>query len=749
MENFSVFNSSHTPMLVIESEGGKIRDGNPAASSYYGYTIEELKKLNISDINTLSKQEISMHMRKANKVETMYFEFKHRLSNGDVREVEVYSGPIEVNNEVLLLSIIHDTQYKKEMEQKILVQESYFKSLYENSPEAIVMLDSEFRVVNINKSFERIFQYSIEDMRFQNITEILCDENMYDESKYFKDSIKRGEFVRTETQRRRRDGKLIDISFLGYPILSNGEQLGVYGVYTDITKNKIYEEELKNAKMRAEEVSKFKTKFIANVAHEIRTPMNGIVGIIDILDGTQLTTEQKEYFEMLRYSAERLSIIINDVLDISKIEAGKLEIRNERFNIKQLLEDLGRYFRIQAVKKDLDFNLNIDMEMPSFLIGDADKVNQVLFNLLANAIKFTDRGAISLEVVTKKRKAKYLDMIFSINDTGIGIPLGKVDYLFEDFSQLDSANTRKYSGTGLGLSIARKLVELMGGNISVASEYGKGSTFTFEIRLKISDAKEEKSQESRIEDHTGILSDMNILVIEDERINQQIIKSFLEKKNCTVTITGNGKEALKVFNLHSFDIILMDIFMPGLNGVELAKIIREKEKERGIYTPIIVITAAVMNEDKVMYNDVGIDGCITKPFGKNQFYSVIENVLTKKNKGAVYDLKPLLEIVDGNQKLIKEIIDEVASIQYEQEFLGKIEKYIINKDFKNLAKQAHKFKGSISHFRIDTINNVLTEIEESCSKRNSTSLNQLLRALKNEYINLKVSLIAYSQNIRD
>jgi CheY-like chemotaxis protein len=289
----------------------------------------------------------------------------------------------------------------------------------------------------------------------------------------------------------------------------------------------------------------------------------------------------------------------------------------------------------------------------------------------------------------------------------------------------------------------------MGGNISVASEYGKGSTFTFKIKLKISDAKEKVSKEIRSKDHRGILSDMNILVIEDESINQQIIKSFLEKKNCTVTVTGNGKEALEIFNLHSFDIILVDIFMPGMNGIELAKIIREKEKERGVYTPIIAITAAVMNEDKVMYNDVGIDGCITKPFGKNQFYSVIENVLDKKNKGVEYDLKQLLEMVDGNQKLIKEIIDEVTSIQYEQEFLGKIEKYIINKDFKNLKNQVHKFKGSISHFRIDTINNILIEIEKGCSKRNSTSLNQLLGALKNEYINLKVSLLAYSQNIRD
>jgi PAS domain S-box-containing protein len=432
MGKSSIFYNSHTPMLVIDSESGIIRDGNLAASNYYGYTLEELKKLNISDINILSKQEILELMSNADKAGTMHFDFKHRLSDGRIREVEVYSEPIVVNEEVLLLSIIHDTQDKKEMEQKILVQESYFKSLYENSPEAIAILDCEFNVVNINKSFERIFQYSIDDIKYRNITEILCNENMYNESAYFKDSINRGEFVREELQRKRKDGKLIDISFLGYPIISGGEQIGVYGVYTDNTRNKMYEEELKNAKIKAEEAS----KFIANVAHEIRTP-------------------------------------------------------------------------------------------------------------------------------------------------------------------------------------------------------------------------------------------------------------------------------------------------------------------------IVAITAAVMNEDKIMYNDVGIDDCITKPFGKDQFHSAIEYVLSRKNKDIVYDLKPILETVDGDLELLKDIIDEVVSIQYEEEFLVKIENYIINKDLKSLAKQIHKVKGSISHFRIDTINNILLEMDEYCREGNFTSLNQLLIELQKEYINLKVFLTAYLKNIRD
>jgi diguanylate cyclase (GGDEF)-like protein/PAS domain S-box-containing protein len=234
----SIFNNNHTPMLIIDSTSGEIKDGNLAACNYYGYTLKELLRLDISDINTLSQQEIFEQIDFVKSQGREYFNFNHRLSNGDIREVEVYSGPIKVKGETLLLSIIHDVQDKKDMEKKIKIQESYFTSLYENSPEAIAMLDNEFRIININKSFERIFQYSIDEIKDQNVTEILCNENMYNESTYFKDSIKNGEFVREETRRRRRDGKLIDVSFLGYPIISNGEQIGVYGIYSDLSKVK-------------------------------------------------------------------------------------------------------------------------------------------------------------------------------------------------------------------------------------------------------------------------------------------------------------------------------------------------------------------------------------------------------------------------------------------------------------------------------------------------------------------------------
>lgn len=249
----SIFNNRHTPMLIIKGESGEIRDANIAACNYYGYSRDMLLKMKITEINTLSQQEVFEEMSRASKEDRKFFRFKHRLAGGEIKEVEVYSGPVTIKGESLLFSIIHDVEDKRAMERKIMLQESYFESLYENSPEAIVMLDNEFRVISVNSSFERIFQYRIDEIRNQNITKVLCEEEFYDESSYFKDSIKRGEFVREETLRRRKDGKLVDVSFLGYPIISNGEQVGVYGIYSDLSivketesKKRLFSEIFKN-----------------------------------------------------------------------------------------------------------------------------------------------------------------------------------------------------------------------------------------------------------------------------------------------------------------------------------------------------------------------------------------------------------------------------------------------------------------------------------------------------------------------
>lgn len=680
-------------------------------------TVTELLKLNISDVNNIYKQDLFEQIEK-------------------------------VDREQLLLSIIHDAQSKIEMEQKIGIQESYFKSLFENSPEAIAVLDNEFRIVNVNDSFINIFQYTLEEINYKNISKVIYEEKLNDEYTNLKDCIKNGEFVRMEIQQKRKDGKLLDISFLGFPILSNGKQVGVYCIYTDITKNKIYEKELKNAKYKAEEASKFKTKFIANIAHEIRTPVNGIVGIIDLLQQNQLSNENKKCFHMLRYSAERLSIIINDVMDMTKIEAGKLYLKEERFHIKKLLNDVEKYFSIQAGKKKLGFKLNLDSSLPNILSGDSDKLIQVLFNLLSNAIKFTDQGSIHVDVTVDKSYDEEVKVKFSVQDTGIGIPKEQIGHIFDDFFQLDSADIRKCGGAGLGLTISKNLVQLMGGKLEAKSEYGKGSTFYFKVKFKIL-KNQKKDIKNVISKKTDEFFEVNpplkICVIEDESINHYIIKSFLEKKKCIVTIANNGREALQLLDKQTFDVILMDIYMPEVDGFELAKLIRQIEKLQGRYTPIIAVTASIMNEDIDIYYNLGIDDYIAKPFKKEQLYSAISRVVSKHNKNRFYNLKPLLVAIDGDKKLLDHIINEFTGIKYQEELFNNIEKFARESDLEALTKYLHKFKGSISHFQVASINNILRELKENCKNKNIVSLNQSLKRLKNEYIDLKNFLIKYAK----
>jgi signal transduction histidine kinase/DNA-binding NarL/FixJ family response regulator len=535
------------------------------------------------------------------------------------------------------------------------------------------------------------------------------------------------------------------------PILNDeGEPILIMERIKDVTINKLYEKALRDSKERAEEASRFKTKFIANVAHEIRTPMNGIVGIIDLLEDIKLSNKQKEYFNMLRYSAERLSIIINDVLDISKIESGKLEIRKRIFSMSQLLNDVERYFRIQAEKRNLKLSFFSDSSVPDALYGDADKLNQVLFNLLSNAIKFTEKGQICVNVEAARKSQELVIIKFSIDDTGIGIPQQQISRIFDDFYQVDSASTRKHGGSGLGLPISKKIVELMGGNISVESEYGKGSSFLFELSFRIAKQNERKegSLDNANERPSKVLQELNVLVVEDENINQQIIKSFLERENCTVTAAANGKEALNILSRQCFDIILMDIYMPEIDGFELAKTIRESENSSSSYTQIIAITASVTKETKIENTGALIDSFITKPFTKQQLCKAIADTLDEYNKKGAYDLNPILKTLDGNQQLLADIINEIISTKYQEEFLGEIERYAKENDFENLAKQIHKFKGSISHFQVKSLNDILIELKECCIRQEFNLIHPLIDKLKCEYENLRSYLMEYERNKR-
>ncbi|MBU5312541.1 response regulator [Tissierella carlieri] len=512
----------------------------------------------------------------------------------------------------------------------------------------------------------------------------------------------------------------------------------------DITTSVKHEEEINQDK----ELNIIQNEFLTDVSHEIRTPMNGIIGLVELLGDTPLNDIQREYIDMLRFTTDRLLSLVNDILDLSKIQAGKFEPINDKFNILKLLKDITHYFKLQADKKGLDFDYKINGNMPHSIIGDVDRLSQVLFNIIGNSIKFTEKGYISLELEVCYEDDKQIDILFSVKDTGIGIPSENIDTVFESFNQVNLKVSRKYGGTGLGLAISKKLVELMGGEIKVKSQQGKGSIFSFNLKFlkddyKSLDKQYLNSKESSTENI--LFYGIRILVAEDDIVNQRIIKSILDKKKCIVSIVSNGKDTLEHWQNNDVDLILMDIEMPVMNGFEIVKEIRERELITGKYTPIIALTGATMREDREKCLKMGMDGYISKPIRIDGIYQEINSVLRKYRKIESLSIRQFLERVDGDKEVLMEIIEDIISDDYEKEYLGNIETCIEQGNLEALNKNIHKFKGSISNFDAYNAINILETMDENIKSRNLYTIKHLFKELKNEFFDIKCELKEYKR----
>lgn len=436
-----------------------------------------------------------------------------------------------------------------------------------------------------------------------------------------------------EYRAKHKDGHYIWLSAndLIFQRTEDGEVESVLGIAQDITAKKLAEEELLQAKLSAEAANKAKSQFLANMSHELRTPMNGIIGLTEILSLTPLNDEQKEYIDLLQFSNNRLLSVINDILDISKIESQKLSLEAIPFNLHSLISSVVKDFSLRASKKGLELTHRIDDNIPISFIGDPHRLNQVLYNLLGNALKFTNEGTIHLEVTAEKSYASRYLLLFSIKDTGIGIPKDKRHFLFDNFTQVDASTTRKYGGTGLGLAISKKLVELMGGSIGVDSQEGEGSVFTFSIPLLV-DASIPLHDEANVvktPEEDGANNPVKILLVEDDLINQKLTKTLLLKKGWHVTTASNGDEALEILQNHSFNCIIMDLQMPIKDGFETTMMIREKEQNTNFHIPIIALTANASIEDREKCLSIGMDSFMSKPVVPKNLYNTIEEILKK------------------------------------------------------------------------------------------------------------------------
>ena len=376
--------------------------------------------------------------------------------------------------------------------------------------------------------------------------------------------------------------------------------------------------ELILAKNKAEKASKARSEFLSTVSHELRTPLNAINGITHLLLEDHPKKNQLKYLESLKFSGNYLTTFINEILEINKIDSTKVEIENISFNLKELLFNIQSSLKELATANKNYFNLEIDETIPDNLIGDPTKLSQIILNLINNALKFTQNGNVNVIAKLYAIEEETATVYFEIVDTGIGIPEDKLQTVFESFSQGSIEVNRKYGGTGLGLTIVKKLIELLGGEIKLKSEVGKGSTFTFKLDFSINREPLEIVQEAKSYNDKQ-LKHKSILLIEDNKINQMITRKMLENKAICCEILDNGEEAVELLKVKRFDMVLMDVHLPGINGTTATNLIREFDKD----TPIIALTAISLDENRDMLLSFGMNDVITKPFVPDEFYSII------------------------------------------------------------------------------------------------------------------------------
>lgn len=401
----------------------------------------------------------------------------------------------------------------------------------------------------------------------------------------------------------------------------------------EINERKSIEEELKKSYNQLEELaikanaaSQAKSSFLATMSHEIRTPMNGIIGMVGILKQSELSLEQKDSLNIIDFSANNLLAIVNDILDFSKIESGQIELESIPFDLHRSIEDIIKLMSFKTTDKNIALKREIDDDVPVYAIGDPVRINQIILNLTNNAIKFTEKGSVKIKLENIGSTEKEIFIKISIIDTGIGISEDAKENLFKEFFQANNSISRKYGGTGLGLAISKKLTELIGGKIGVESTLGKGSTFWF--TLKVLTCSKEKFLQSK---HQPIIKKMDhkleVLVAEDNLINQKIVMANLKKMGHKVDVASNGQIAIELFKQKAYDIILMDVQMPEVNGIEATQTIRQIEENEGrnpIY--IVAMTANVLKEDIEHYLEIGMNTCLSKPFKVEELVNILDQI---------------------------------------------------------------------------------------------------------------------------
>ncbi len=481
-----------------------------------------------------------------------------------------------------------------------------------------ILLVRDGRINNVNARMGEILGYSRQEILHGDIRLFFQSRKAF---RYFVKTyarqLARRDLEQIEYFLKKKDGTPVPCTLSGKAISPDDLSLGVVWVVQDISQRKIVEKELEESKIRAEAASKAKSEFLANMSHEIRTPMNGIIGLSNLLLQEEMTPEQHNHLKLIRSSGKRLVSIINDILDFSKVEAGRVELNERIFSLRDMIAEIHRNLDVLAKEKGLELEYIIDENVPDVLLGDAGKLTQVLINLVGNGVKFTHEGRVGILVHQQARfNVDRVRIFFEVRDTGIGINPAMQATIFEAFTQVDSTHSRRYGGTGLGLAISRQFVRLMGGDIHFDGERKKGTRFYFSIPFRLAQGGLASTSDSDMNlnrESYSPLAGYSVLLADDEFINVTLAEALLVRTGLQVTTVSNGLEAVQAWRQGDYDCVLMDIQMPEMDGYEAVAKIRAQEKTTGRHIPIIAMTAHAMDDDRKKCLAAGMDDYISKP----------------------------------------------------------------------------------------------------------------------------------------
>jgi PAS domain S-box-containing protein len=562
----------------------------------------------------------------------------------------------------------------------------------------------------LNPAWERVLGYPLEEILRQPYRDFVHPDDLEATIAESKRLIEGYASTRFENRYRCRDGSY---RWMLWTAAAFRDRQLIYAAARDITERKREELELQSAKEAAEGASRAKSMFVANMSHEIRTPMNGIIGMTELALDTQLTAVQREYLEAVKLSSDALLKVINDILDFSKIEAGKLDIDRIPFPLRTGLENTIKALGVRALAKGLKLTYQVMPGVPDTLIGDPDRLRQVVVNLVGNAIKFTSDGQILVLVKALEQTNDAVVLQFTVSDTGIGVPRDKQQVIFDAFTQADSSTTRKYGGTGLGLTISARLVDMMGGRLWLESEPERGSTFHFSARFGLG----EPGPRVQLELPRGSRSprSLRILVAEDNAVNQKLAVALLEKHGHRVTVAANGYESLNLMERDEFDVVLMDIQMPELGGFEVTAALREREKSTGKHLPVIALTAHAMKGDRERCLAAGMDGYVAKPVQASDLLQALDDVIGSTRAPVAvaaipapgpastttlpleeFDPDMALRRVGGDARLLGELA--ALFLREGPAWLSEMRAALTARDTSRLRRAAHTLKGGVGHF---------------------------------------------------